>query len=337
MRDSPTTAGEARHATESWRPPKLTAAICTWNRCESLRKTLEGFTQLRIPADTEWELLVVNNNSTDGTDDVIRAFSDRLPIRGVFEPTPGQSNARNRVVAEANGDYILWTDDDVTVSPDWLVAYAEAFKARPDGALFGGPIEPAFDGTPPPWLTQIYPVIAGVYAARDFGQEPVEFRAPYDIPWGANYVTRAREQARHPYDPDLGYRPGRLISWEETEVILAMLAEGIRGWWVPRASVRHHIPRTRQTTKYLRNHFYNRGRYFALRRHQPYRRLFFGRPPWLLKRAAAAELKYRVHRVLSAPDVWVEHLITSSESWGTLRDFTPRGALEDRPHGGASR
>ena len=65
------------------------------------------------------------------TDDVIRSFENRLPIRRAFEPTPGQSNARNRIVAEATGDYILWTDDDVTVSPDWLVVYAEAFRARP--------------------------------------------------------------------------------------------------------------------------------------------------------------------------------------------------------------
>jgi glucosyl-dolichyl phosphate glucuronosyltransferase len=303
---------------------KLTAAICTWNHCQSLRQTLEGFTHLRVPDDLDWELLVVNNNCTDQTDDVIREFEGRLPIRRAFEPMPGLSNARNRVVAEATGDYILWTDDDVTVSPDWLAAYASAFRERPEGALFGGPIRPWFDGAPPKWLTQIYPVIAGVYAARDFGDEPVAFSSPYDIPWGANYVTRSREQSRYPYDPDLGYRPGKLISWEETEVILAMLADGIKGWWVPRAAVQHHVPRTRQTTKYLRVHFYNRGRYFALRRNQPYRRLLFGRPPWLWKQAAAAELKYRLHRVLSPPDVWVQHLITSSENWGILRDYRPR-------------
>ena len=137
MPESVITPGDAK---QGQRPLKLTAAICTWNRCESLRQTLEGFTHLNVPADTEWELLVVNNNCTDRTDDVLRSFEHRLPIRRAFEPTPGQSNARNRIVAEATGDYILWTDDDVTVSPDWLVAYAEAFRARPEGGLFGGPI-----------------------------------------------------------------------------------------------------------------------------------------------------------------------------------------------------
>ena len=322
---------DARQANEEWGVAtnngfdklRITAAICTWNRCQSLQQTLEGFTRLNVPDDTEWELLVVNNNCTDRTDDVIRAFEGRLPIRRAFEPTPGQSNARNRVVAEAKGDYILWTDDDVTVSPDWLVAYAEAFRARPDGALFGGPIEPWFDGTPPEWLKQIYPVIAGVYAARDFGQKPVQFSPPYDIPWGANYVTRAREQARHRYDPELGYRPGRLISWEETEVILAMLAEGVKGWWVPRAAVRHHIPkpaRRRNTCAPTFSIAVDTSRFAAI---NPTVDCCLA-AAWLWKQAVAAELKYRLHRVMSAPDVWVEHLITSSESWGILRDYTPR-------------
>ena len=83
---------------------------------------------------------------------------------------------------------------------DWLVAYTDAFRKWPDAVVFGGPIRPWFDGTPPAWLQQIYPTIAGVYAARDFGTEPIPL-SPHVIPWGANYVVRARQQAQHPYDP----------------------------------------------------------------------------------------------------------------------------------------
>ncbi len=302
---------------------RVTVAICTWNRSPSLRQTLDGFTGIAAPVATKWELLVVNNNCTDETDEVIRAFEDRLPVRRVFEPRPGLSHARNRAIAEATGDYILWTDDDVTVCRDWLVAYADAFRQWPDAALFGGPIEPSFDGTPPSWLQQIYPSIAGVYAARDFGSEPIPL-SPHVIPWGANYCVRAREQSSHPYDPDLGYRPGRLIGWEETEVLQALLAAGAQGWWVPRAALRHHVPKARQTTKYLRTHFYNRGVYYGSRWNEIDKRLVFGRPRWLWKRVVEAELKYRLHRVLSRPEVWVEHLITSSESWGLLNGYTPK-------------
>ena len=206
---------------------RVTVAICTWNRCSSLEQTLEGFTRLEAPTDASWELVVVNNNCTDRTDAVIRAFEGRLPVRRVFEPKPGLSHARNRGVSEATGDYILWTDDDVTVCREWLIEYVNAFRRWPAAAIFGGPIQPWFDGTPPAWLLEIYPTVAGVYAARDFGPEPVSLSA-HVIPWGANYAVRAVEQARHPYDPDLGYRPGRMIGWEETEVIQALLADGNR-------------------------------------------------------------------------------------------------------------
>jgi glycosyltransferase involved in cell wall biosynthesis len=293
----------------------------------SLRQTLESYTQLAVPSDVEWELVIVNNNCTDATDEVIRTFDSRLPVRRVFEPKPGLSNARNRAVSEATGDYILWTDDDVTVCTGWLAAYAEAFRRWPDAAIFGGPIEPSFDGTPPSWLTRIYPTVAGVYTARDFGKEPIPLSLPYVIPWGANYVIRAREQSRHPYDPDLGYRPGRLVGWEETEVIQALLTDGASGRWVPGAALRHHVPRARQTTKYLRTHFYNRGVYYGGRWEEIDKRLIFGRPRWLWRRAVVSELKYRVRRMLSAPEVWVDDLITSSESWGILNGYSPKPRL----------
>ena len=124
---------------------RLSVAICTWNRCNSLRQTLEGFTGLAVPAATDWEILVVNNNCTDQTDQVIQAYEDRLPVRRAFEPRPGLSHARNRAIAQATGDYILWTDDAVTVSPNWLVSYVDAFRRWPDAALFGGPIQPLLE------------------------------------------------------------------------------------------------------------------------------------------------------------------------------------------------
>src|SRR4051794_35896246 len=101
----------------------VTVAICTWNRAGLLDQTLSEMGRLRIPSGLEWELIVVNNNCTDPTDEVIARHTGRLPIRRVSEPRPGQSNARNAAVRVARGDYIVWTDDDVLVDPLWLAAY----------------------------------------------------------------------------------------------------------------------------------------------------------------------------------------------------------------------
>src|SRR5947207_180454 len=101
---------------------RVTVAICTFNRAESLRRTLESVAALHLPEALDWEVVVVNNNSTDHTDSVIESFKERLPIRREFEPQPGASNARNRAVYVAKGDYFVWTDDDVVVDNGWLAA-----------------------------------------------------------------------------------------------------------------------------------------------------------------------------------------------------------------------
>ena len=126
----------------------LTVAICTWNRSALLAQALEQMTHLITPPNVEWELLVVNNNCTDATDETIAAFSSRLPIRRVFEPKPGQSNARNAAAREAKGEYILWTDDDTLLDQKWLAAYAQAIQQHPEVIFFGGPVRQWFAATP---------------------------------------------------------------------------------------------------------------------------------------------------------------------------------------------
>ena len=98
-----------------------TIAICTFNRAESLRRTLRSLAALRIPDHFDWEIVVVNNNCTDHTDHVIASFSDWLPVRREFELQRGLSWARNRAVHAAKGNYIVWIDDDVLVPADTVV------------------------------------------------------------------------------------------------------------------------------------------------------------------------------------------------------------------------
>jgi glucosyl-dolichyl phosphate glucuronosyltransferase len=122
----------------------VTIAICTYNRAALLRNTLDRLGEAVVPDGIEVEVIIVNNNCTDGTAQLLRDYAGPLSLRAVFEPVAGVSNARNRVLSEAAGEYILWTDDDVLVDRDWIRAYAAAFRASPDAALFGGPIEPWF-------------------------------------------------------------------------------------------------------------------------------------------------------------------------------------------------
>lgn len=237
---------------------RASVVICTRNRAASLARTLASLAEMRAPDGVAWQVVVVDNGSSDHTRAVVEGFGDRLPIRWVFEAQAGLSNARNRGVAEAEGQYLVWTDDDVVVHPDWLAVYCAAFEAFADCAVFGGKVTPELEEPTPDWFAGNRDLLEFIMAERDFGAEPLPLCAEtLRLPFGANFAIRAVEQGRHAYDPELGVGPNRSRSGEETEVIRAILADGGRGMWIPDAEVRHLIPAARQTEAYVLS--YNRA------------------------------------------------------------------------------
>ncbi len=307
----------------------ITVAICTWNRSELLRQTIDQFTRLRIPAALTWELLVVNNNSTDATADVVQSFVGRLPVRCVTEATPGKSHALNRAVREAHGTYILYTDDDVLVDPGWVEAYWAAFRRWPDAAVFGGPIAPWFAGNPPEWLVRAFHQVEYAFAALDLGSEARPLGG-VDVPFGANLAMRMTEQRRYPYDPKLGPRPESGLRGEEITLVKRMLADGATGWWVPGARVKHYIPVERQSVPYIRSWYAGWGEYLARTQPAGDRLAVAGRPLWLWRQVIESELRFQLRRRVAKPEAWIEDLKLAASSWGQFRWY---GAAARRPRG----
>ncbi len=134
--------------------PTLSIILCTYNRAASLRRTLETLCALQIPLGLTWELLLVDNNSTDATKQVGEEFRSKLPIRYLFEPRQGKSYALNTAVEAAGGDLLLFTDDDVDVDPNWLAGYQEAADRHAEVGFFGGRILPRWATPPPPWVVR---------------------------------------------------------------------------------------------------------------------------------------------------------------------------------------
>lgn len=301
----------------------VTVAICTRNRAQLLRQTLEQMTRLRIPDGIDWELLVVDNNSTDSTEMRVAEFSTRLPVRLLFEPKPGKSHALNLAVREAAGDYIAFTDDDVLVDEDWLVEYGGAFRRWPEATVFGGPIDAWIEGQLPAWLHRVWPRVKGVYGVLPPGDGRVEYQNGPG-PFGANMAVRTRDQRRYPYDPQLARQPGSPMRGEETAVVQAMLRDGLIGRWVPSARVRHFIPKSRQTIASLREHFFGLGLYDGL--HDDFRNVpkLVGRPRWAWRQAIEGELRYWIGRLVRKPELWVEGLMQSGFAWGTIRGYGDR-------------
>jgi hypothetical protein len=303
----------------------VTVGICTWNRAALLRDALGSLVRQSLPPDLAWEVLVIDNGPCHETESVVREFEEKLPIRRVIERAPGLSNARNRCVDEADGDYLLWTDDDVRVGPSWLREYARAFARYPDAAVFGGPVRPSFEGSAPAWLREAWPRVSSAYGIRDLGMAVVPLAPPHELPFGSNYAVRRAEQRRHRYDPGLGRIRDALVGGEEVAVLGAILREGGKGWWLPDAPVDHWIPRARQTPRYLERYYRGQGRVLALGR-PPGRAdgklTLLGRPLWLWRQTLEAEATYRRDRALRAPEDWVQSLVRASKSWGQFAEWT---------------
>jgi glucosyl-dolichyl phosphate glucuronosyltransferase len=289
----------------------VTVAICTFNRAESLRRTLDSLAAMRVSSDLTWEVVIVNNNSTDHTDEVINQYLNRLPLRREYERRPGLSNARNRAIDTAKGEYILWTDDDVVVEAGWLSAYVEAFRRWPEAAVFGGRITPRYDPPVARLVAVGETVLQGPYAVRDFGNDAQPLSvAEGRLPFGANFAIRTIEQRTFRYDPNLGAGPNRRRAEEEIDVITRLLESGATGYWIPEAYVEHCIGRERQTIRYIADYYTGLGETHAFQgaAATAATSLWFGVPHGLWLKLLKRGLLYHFYRLVSPAPVWVLHL-----------------------------
>ncbi len=229
----------------------VTVVICTWNRCDLLKQTLDEMCNLQIPPDIAWELIVVNNNCSDVTDDVIEMYKQRLPIRRLFEAKQGLSNARNCAVASAKGDLIIWTDDDVLVDPMWLAEYVAAACQWPDAAFFGGTVDPWFAARPPRWILKNLDMLSGVYVIRQLGNHIMKINSTDGLPYGANMAMRKYVFESIRFDPDLGHCGTALLCNDEVDFMTRLMELGHYGVWVGTARIQHYIPVERFKTKYI--------------------------------------------------------------------------------------
>jgi glycosyltransferase involved in cell wall biosynthesis len=227
----------------------ITVAIQTYNRSALLAETLGSLRNLRCPAATEYEILVVDNNSDDNTPQVVQEYSHVLGprLRSVFEPRQGVSHARNRALQEAGGQIVSFLDDDVIVDPNWLSAVATAFGAY-SAAVVGGRSYLIFRSKRPAWLPEHYEF----YLSRlDYGDQVI-VNTDHDL-YGLNFsVRKDRAVQAGGFSPSLG-RCGSTSfrSGEESELLRRIRARGGVVVYEPRAIVGHIVAQERLTKKWF--------------------------------------------------------------------------------------
>ena len=248
----------ASHATQS-KKMKITVILCTYNRCQSLAKTLESVAAQILPESVEWEVLVVDNNSRDQTREVADGFCRRHPgrFRYLFEPQQGKSHALNAGIREARGDVLAFTDDDVTVEPTWLENLTSALH-NGEWVGAGGRTLPERTFSPPRWLSLEGRYALGPLAVFDLGPVACGLTEP---PFGNNMAFRKQMLEKYGgFRTDLGPRPGSEIRSEDTEFGRRLLDARERLRYEPSAVVYHAVPEIRVQKKYFLKWWYDKAR-----------------------------------------------------------------------------
>ena len=233
----------------------ISVIIPTYNRSSQLSRTLKSFLHVEIPENVSYELIVIDNNSSDNTAEVVQDFigSGERCVRYVFEKKQGVSNARNKGFEEAVGDIIACADDDIEFDEKWLIDILLAFSENLDISAITGEVQPVFESGRPDWLVDDYLV---VYGLQNYGDHPCPLVFPV-VPIEMNVALR-RDAIRMVggYDPRLG-RDGKTLLSGEADLFFYLLGKkGGKTLYIPSMKLRHIIPQARVQVEWLVSRYY---------------------------------------------------------------------------------
>jgi glycosyltransferase involved in cell wall biosynthesis len=233
----------------------ISFVICCNNSASRLAPTLAHLAALDVRPDLAWEVVVVDNASTDDTAAVARRCWTEAgapaPLRVVSEPVPGLVHARRRGLHEARHEVLCFVDDDNWLGPNWADVLDEIFTSRPDVGAVGGLGRPVFEGAEPPWFSRV----AGAYAVGPQAPSSGEVPAKRGYLYGAGLAVRRAaflDLDRNGFHPSMIGRRGReLLAGDDSELCFALTLTGWRLWYDARLEFAHFIPATRLQRAYV--------------------------------------------------------------------------------------
>lgn len=230
---------------------KLSAIICTYNRDKYLYNALKSIAEQNYPI-CNYEIILINNNSTDNTEEVCSQFQKDYPnitFKYYLETNQGLSYARNRGVQESTGDVLIFIDDDATVFDNYFKNIELFFNNHPDILACGGPIVPIYEDGQPSWISHFTNQLIG--GALHEGKNLKPFKNGR-YPGGGNSALRKTVFEKYGlYNPHLGRKGNSLIGAEEKDFYSRMTQNGQQIYYLPEMGIYHYIPATKTTKEYF--------------------------------------------------------------------------------------
>jgi glycosyltransferase involved in cell wall biosynthesis len=236
----------------------ISVVICTRNRAEMLGRALTSIAQQKFPR-TEYEVLVIDNGSTDHTPEIVRRYVERTDVRYLREERVGLCIARNTGWRAASGRYVAFFDDDAIASPDWLATIRDGFaNAPPHVGAIGGPVRPIWEKARPRWLAD---EISCSLTVIDWGTS-VKLIEDLSHEWlvGANMAvpkTLLNDlQGFHPWLDRVG---NNLLSSGDIFLQKELMRRGYHCLYHPAMVIGHLVPASRLNQKWFCRRYYWQG------------------------------------------------------------------------------
>lgn len=217
---------------------EIAAIICTHNRDKYLGAAIDSLLQ---QDGVNYEVIVVDNASSDRTREVVESRLSNPCLKYVYEENLGLSVARNRGARESTAPILAYLDDDAIASPQWLKMIVAAYNSNDKIAIAGGKVTLIWpDGIKhPKWISQEMAGSLGIY---DLGEEIVYIDNPNLTPRGLNYsLRRSFLESIGGFDVNLGRVGNNLLSNEELQMTETAIASGWQVVYLPQAIAAHHV------------------------------------------------------------------------------------------------
>ncbi len=230
---------------------KLSVVICTYNREKYLYNVLKSIVENDFPV-AQYEIVLVNNNSKDNTEAICQQFEADFPqveFHYFVETQQGLSHARNRGIQEAQGDIIIYVDDDAVVNKEYLQTYWDFFTAHPEAYAAGGPVVPQYETAEPRWMSHYTLSLITGYHNHGDKEKPYTGEA---YPGGGNAAYRKEVfETVGLFNPELGRNGTNLACSEEKDIFDKMRQASMPFYYLPTAILYHQISAAKLTQDYF--------------------------------------------------------------------------------------
>jgi len=239
---------------------QLSVIFCTYNREKYIYNALKSIADQDFSSD-DYEIVLVNNNSTDNTEGICKQFQQDFPeidFRYFIETNQGLSYARNRGVEESRGEILIFVDDDATVFEFYLSFICLFFQAHPEVSACGGPIVPVYEVDKPKWLSHYTEQLIG--GALYEGDKVKPFRNG-KYPGGGNSAFRKQVFKKYGlFNVELGRKGTGLIGAEEKDLYDRLSRGKEVFYYLPQMGIYHYIPEKKLTESHFKELTYSIGK-----------------------------------------------------------------------------